>query len=368
MFIKEISFVKYIAFVMLLSSLFVPLSIAMDSRMVVTGREAIGSGKVQGRACVVAGIDQVSKICSGDIVVASTINKSWNRALKSVAGIITEQGGSNSYAVQLGKTLKIPVITGVSGATKKIIDGSSIGFDCTQKIVYEVIGHCTSPVKCNIIRSSIVLQKHGKNYGLSGSDLQIYDHVQYTDSSSDLFKDKKEKINVRKAEGSYYNGISITSDRLLRDKTIIKDYVMGAIKNDIWKAAFVGRWTATWQITGYAYDSIPFEFFVDEKEAEIVFSYLENGANYIQDKKEEFKKTVLGNKTKIDNSQIAEFLYKNVVAHVDVNDQLREELIKDPTKMDKCVQSNVVKRSEYMYYTLLNFVTRYYLEQELQAK
>src|SRR5439155_3700991 len=125
-----------------------------------SGGTSVGSGIVQGRACVVAGLSELTKICKGDIVIASTTNESWNKALKKSAGIITEDGGNNSHAALLGKKLGIPVIVGVSNATKRIIDGSSISFDCAHTIVYQIIQHVTC-IKSDI--SSLVSQ--GYNYG-----------------------------------------------------------------------------------------------------------------------------------------------------------------------------------------------------------
>ena len=46
-----------------------------------------------------------------------------------VKGIITEKGATNSHAVVLAKSYGIPMITGVTDATKVIADGSQIEMD-----------------------------------------------------------------------------------------------------------------------------------------------------------------------------------------------------------------------------------------------
>jgi hypothetical protein len=187
------------------------------------------------------------------------------------------------------------------------------------------------------------------------------DHVS---SSTNALKEKN--MMTKKAHKHHHKLINITKDRVCSDIADIKRYVTVAVKKDIDKAVYWTKKWATWAVTAYAYDSIPLEFFKNNEAIEEVFGRLEDGIDYMQEKKETFKNEIMGNTTKIDNSKIAEFLYKNVVDHVDVTDEHREILHKDPIKMDQFVRDNIVKRSEYMYYTLLNFTVRYYLEEELK--
>jgi hypothetical protein len=59
-------------------------------------------------------------------------------------------------------------------------------------------------------------------------------------------------------------------------------------------------------------------------------------------------------------------LYGNIIDRLTITDAQKALLKKEPLRMDEFVRKGIVKRSEYMYYTLLNFVVRYYLEQELK--
>ena len=360
---------KCIVFVMILSNLFISSLIAMDGKVLVTGGISVGEGIAAGRACVVTGLSQLTKICTGDIVVASTTNSSWNDALKKSAGIITEIGDGNSHAALLGKKLGIPVIVGVSEATKKIVDGSSISFDCARTVVYEVVQKCIHIGKSSI--SPIVSQGY-VNYGplsFGGQEYSVLEHTHYNPTSEKKTKkiSLKKKDKYQKDKHYHNNMIDITRDRLHNDVSLIKAYVAAA-KSDIGLAKDLGKWVVTWRITGYAYDSIPFAFCDDQDAQDEAFKKLTEGAEYIQEKKEEFKQKILGKSTTIDNSKIAEFLYHSAVENVNVTQELRKILKEDPTKMDEYVRDGIIDKAQYMYYTLLNFTARYYLEQELQKK
>lgn len=162
--------------------------------------------------------------------------------------------------------------------------------------------------------------------------------------------------------------IEVTVVRLHDDVADIKKYVTERIANDLKKAKKWGKGAAHFfaGISHYAFDAIPFEFFTDSKAINEVFKRLEEGAAYIQETKEAFKKNVMGSKKKINESQLAEFLYNHVVDNVHVTVEQKVILRKDPLKMDEFVRRGIVKRDEYMYFTFLNFVVRYYLEHEIK--
>lgn len=362
MFITKILQTLRMVFVISLCSV-ISLSslVAMDGTVVVSGGVSIGNGTVMGRACVINGINQLNKICQGDIVVASITDSSWNDALKLSAGIITEQGGSQSHAALLGKKLNIPVIVGVSDATKKIIDGSSITFDCCKTTVYEVPQNML--VICNNTPKHSLLSQEHIHIGRLSHGFHEKKHKESRPS------DRKVKSKVSKKDKHHHlncNGTPITRDMLSNHIEIegIKSYLSGE-KNKIWMAENLGKWAASWQISGYTYDTIPFLFCRDEEGQREALSILADGADYIQTKKEEFKETVLGKAKKINNDEIAKFLHHSIVDKIEATQEHKVILKEDPTKMDEYVREGIVNKAQYMYYTLLNFATRYYLEQEL---
>lgn len=355
MFITKISYLLPVVLVVFSS----PLS-AMDRKMVVTGGISVGDAIVTGRACVVTGLDELDKIRKGDIVIASTTNKSWDNALKLSAGIITEQGDGKSHAASIGQRLGIPVIVGLSGATTTIVDDSRIQLDCAERTIYQVI-KARAPLLMRFDKSSSVLPLSHQSLHCGALFCKEYE------GSDNGIKNAKTK----KEDKYHYLIADITQERLKHDVLAIKKYVTGPAASDISKAWYSGKRLATLFVTPYAYDSIPFEFFENHnnKALEIAFSRLEEGAEYIKEKKDLFKKDVLGDETTLNDSKIAEFLYHNVVNHIaGISDELREDLKKNPIKMDQYVKAEIVNKADYMYYTLLNFATRYYLEQEFAKK
>jgi hypothetical protein len=162
----------------------------------------------------------------------------------------------------------------------------------------------------------------------------------------------------------------VTVVRLRQDTTDIKKYVTERISSDLKKAKRWGRWMANKAagISYYAFDAIPFEFFADNRAIDEVFKRLDDGVAYIQETKETFKRSFMGGKKKLNQSQLAEFLYNHAIDNVHVTAEQKAVLRKDPLKMDEFVRRGIVKRDEYMYVTLLNFVVRYYLEHEAKHK
>jgi len=162
--------------------------------------------------------------------------------------------------------------------------------------------------------------------------------------------------------------VEITALQLRSDLLSIKTYVTKKVADDLKKAKKWGKGVAKTfaGISSYTFDAIPFEFFTDFKAIDEAFKRLEQGVGYIQEAMEEYKKTLTGNKKKLNQSTLGEFLYRRVVARVTVTDAQRRSLEEDPLKMDAFVRSGIVKKDEYMYFTLLNFAVRYYLEHELK--
>ena len=150
------------------------------------------------------------------------------------------------------------------------------------------------------------------------------------------------------------HNIEVTVVRLRHDVMDIKKYITERVASDLKKAKRWGKGMAKAfaGISNYAFDAIPFEFFTDYRAIDEAFKrLLEEGMDYIQEK--------------LNQSHLAEFLYHHVVDRITVSVEYRAILRKDPLKMDEFVRRGIVKRDEYMYFTLLNFVVRYYLEHEV---
>ncbi len=91
---------------------------------------------VSGPLCVCEEEDEVEKkFNDGDILVVPYTSNKILPLLKRVAGIITEQGGSNSHAAIVGLALDIPVIVGAHNATQLLKSGAIVEVDAVRGTV-----------------------------------------------------------------------------------------------------------------------------------------------------------------------------------------------------------------------------------------
>jgi hypothetical protein len=162
--------------------------------------------------------------------------------------------------------------------------------------------------------------------------------------------------------------IDITQERLRQDESVLKTYVTQTVAADIKEAKKAGKMMAhiAAGISNYAYDSIPWLFFDDEKGMDEIFNRLCDDASvrYIQEGKEEYKKNIQRSKPRISKSKLGEFLHRRAINAMSISDDQKKILNDEPAKTDEFVGQGTVNKSEYMYYNLLNLIIQYYLEKE----
>lgn len=329
-------------------------------KIVATGNFSVGCHVVMGTASVLTDYKVAHKVRKGDIVVMHATDGLCDDMVRLSAGIITERSGKNSHAVFLGKKFNIPVMVGVSEATTKISDGSLILLDCDKKRVYEI----TKNDECNerIVNS---IPKNFYHYIRES-------HNFYQDSSSSyhwplsLYHDLGQNCGDMSDIASHISSVPLQSP-----VSSIQLYVE-KVRKDIKEAEKWGKRAAYWVagISSYAFDSIPFEFFSDDLALNNAFKRFEENFDqligYMRELKEKCKKEVLI-KTKIDESKLAEILYNQVVDKIDVSDEHRDLLKKEPLQMGELVREGIIKKDQYMDLVLLNIAVRRELEEELKA-
>ena len=89
-----------------------------------------------GQAKIIFSPKEISKIKSGDILVAPQTNPDYVPAMKKSAAIVTEKGGRTSHAAIVSRELGIPAVVGAEGATKIIKDGEIISVNGATGEVY----------------------------------------------------------------------------------------------------------------------------------------------------------------------------------------------------------------------------------------
>ena len=96
----------------------------------------IGQGEVSGRAHVLQDGMSPGNVTQGDILVVSRTNADCVEAIRHAAGIITEDDDLSGHAAVVGLRLGVPVIVGVSDATKMVRDGTILTLDVKRGVIY----------------------------------------------------------------------------------------------------------------------------------------------------------------------------------------------------------------------------------------
>ncbi len=92
-------------------------------------------GKVKGQVKIVAGINELSKVNKGDILVATMTMPKYLPAMKRAAAFVTDEGGITCHAAIVSRELGKPCIIGTRVATKILKDGDLIEVDANKGIV-----------------------------------------------------------------------------------------------------------------------------------------------------------------------------------------------------------------------------------------
>lgn len=99
----------------------------------------VGSkGKARGTVKIVRHSVSLSKIETGDILVAVTTHPEYVPAMKKSAAIVTDEGGITSHAAIMARELHKPCIVATSNATRLLKDGDTVEVDAVRGIVEKI--------------------------------------------------------------------------------------------------------------------------------------------------------------------------------------------------------------------------------------
>ena len=99
--------------------------------------QGIGKETVTAEVTVIGEDEDFKEFKAGNILVIYSTDHSMLDSLAGAAGIITEQPGLTSHAAIIGREKKIPVITGVRNATRKLSNGQKIIMNCQHGQIYQ---------------------------------------------------------------------------------------------------------------------------------------------------------------------------------------------------------------------------------------
>ena len=89
---------------------------------------AVSAGTVEGRARVIVDLAD-ARVGPGDIVVTAHTDPSWSPLFVSIAGLVTEVGGTMTHGAVVAREYGLPAVVGVEDATRLIADGQWIRID-----------------------------------------------------------------------------------------------------------------------------------------------------------------------------------------------------------------------------------------------
>ena len=94
-----------------------------------------GVGWCTGRARVVNCECELERVAPGDVLVTAAAGPELAEVLPWVAGVVAELGGSTSHLASLARERGVPMVLGVTDATRRIPDGAMVAVDGVAGIV-----------------------------------------------------------------------------------------------------------------------------------------------------------------------------------------------------------------------------------------
>lgn len=101
------------------------------SEVIATGR-SIGQKIGAGTARVIGDVAEMSRVQSGDVLIADMTDPDWEPVMKRAAAIVTNRGGRTCHAAIIARELGIPAVVGCGDATGAIADGREVTVSCAE--------------------------------------------------------------------------------------------------------------------------------------------------------------------------------------------------------------------------------------------
>jgi pyruvate, water dikinase len=101
------------------------------SRVLASGR-SIGQRIGAGPARIIRDVKEMTRVQSGDVLVADMTDPDWEPVMKRAAAIVTNRGGRTCHAAIIARELGIPAVVGCGDATETIREGAPITVSCAE--------------------------------------------------------------------------------------------------------------------------------------------------------------------------------------------------------------------------------------------
>jgi pyruvate,water dikinase len=101
------------------------------SKVLASGR-SIGQRIGAGPARIIRDVKEMTRVQSGDVLVADMTDPDWEPVMKRAAAIVTNRGGRTCHAAIIARELGIPAVVGCTDATETIREGTEITVSCAE--------------------------------------------------------------------------------------------------------------------------------------------------------------------------------------------------------------------------------------------
>jgi pyruvate, water dikinase len=106
-------------------------SLKSKSTVLTSGR-SIGQRIGAGPARIIRDVKEMTRVQSGDVLVADMTDPDWEPVMKRAAAIVTNRGGRTCHAAIIARELGIPAVVGCGDATETIREGAEVTVSCAE--------------------------------------------------------------------------------------------------------------------------------------------------------------------------------------------------------------------------------------------
>ncbi len=101
------------------------------SQVIASGR-SIGQRIGAGPARIIRDVKEMTRVQSGDVLVADMTDPDWEPVMKRASAIVTNRGGRTCHAAIIARELGIPAVVGCGDATETIREGMGVTVSCAE--------------------------------------------------------------------------------------------------------------------------------------------------------------------------------------------------------------------------------------------
>ena len=106
-------------------------SLKKKSKVLSSGR-SIGQRIGAGPARIIRDVKEMTRVQSGDVLVADMTDPDWEPVMKRASAIVTNRGGRTCHAAIIARELGIPAVVGCGDATETIKEGAEVTVSCAE--------------------------------------------------------------------------------------------------------------------------------------------------------------------------------------------------------------------------------------------